>query len=74
MKLKADGKTINVSGGHLVPCATDWKGDGRKDLVLGQFSGGRISAFLNRGTDAAPELGPGTELQAGGKPIRLEAG
>lgn len=74
LKLEADGKTIDVEVGHLVPCALDWDGDGAKDLIVGQFSGGRIRLYLNQGTDAEPKLGKHTLLKAGGKEIRLDAG
>ena len=74
VKLQADGKTIDVEVGHLVPCALDWNGDGAKDLIVGQFSGGRIRLYLNHASDAEPKLGASTFLKAGGKEIRLDAG
>ena len=74
VKLEADGEVIDVEVGHLVPCALDWNGDGNKDLIVGQFSGGRIRLYLNQGTDAKPEFGASTFLKAGGKEIRLDAG
>lgn len=74
VKLAADGKVIDVDVGHLVPCSVDWNEDGRKDLIVGQFSGGRIRLYLNRGTDAEPAFTDFTYLRAGGKEIRLPAG
>ena len=74
VKLEADGKPIDVRVGHLVPCAIDWNEDGRKDLIVGQFSGGKIGLYLNQGTDPAPVLKCFTFLQAGGKEIQLPAG
>ena len=72
--LKAGGKIIDVDIGHLVPCVTDWNNDGKKDLVVGQFSGGKIRLYLNRGTDSDPEFGKFTYLNAGGKEISLPVG
>lgn len=72
--LQADGKEINIGVGHLVPVVTDWNDDGKKDLLIGQFSGGKIGLYLNTGTDAAPELKFSGNLAAGGAEISLPAG
>jgi len=74
VKLKADGGDIDVKIGHLVPAVMDWNGDGKKDLIVGQFSGGRIRVYLNRGTDKAPLLKDFSLLRAENKEIRLPAG
>ncbi len=74
VKIQANGKDIDISIGHLVPCVTDWNGDQKKDLIIGQFSRGKISLFLNQGTHEKPEFKGFAEIQAGGKPIRLDAG
>ncbi len=74
VKLEASGETINVEVGHLVPCVTDWNGDGKKDLLVGQFSGGKIRVYLNSGTDVDPTFGEFSYLEAGAKPISLAAG
>jgi len=74
VKLLANGKPIDVEIGHLVPTVMDWNGDGKKDLIVGQFSNGGIRLYLNEGTDAEPQFGAFTYLQAGGKTIKLSAG
>jgi len=74
IKLQADGKDIDVRVGHLVPTVTDWNGDGKKDLVVGQFLGGKIRVYLNNGTDKAPVLKDFSLLRAENKEIRLPAG
>ena len=74
VKLEAAGKPIDIEIGHLVPRACDWNNDGKKDLIVGQFKDGAIRLYLNVGTDAAPVFGEYSFLQAGGKPIRLDAG
>lgn len=74
VKVEADGKAIDVDVGHLVPVVIDWNEDGKKDLLVGQFSGGKIRLYLNQGTDAAPALKDFSYLQAGEKEIRLPAG
>lgn len=74
VRLKANGEIIDVNIGHLVPCVTDWNHDGKKDLVVGQFSGGKIRLYLNHGTDSTPEFKDFSYLHAGGQEIRLPAG
>jgi hypothetical protein len=73
-KVMAGDEPINGEVGHLVPCVVDWNNDGKKDLVVGQFGSGAIRLYLNGGTDAAPVFGESTMLEAGGKPIKLDAG
>lgn len=74
VKLQANGKVIDIDIGHLVPCVMDWNGDGKKDLVVGQFAGGQIRVYINNGTDKAPLFNDFKYLQAGGKEIHLPAG
>ncbi len=76
VKLKAANETIDIKVGHLVPVTTDWNGDGKKDLIIGHFTGpeGNIRLFLNEGTDASPVLSKGVPLVAAGKPIRMDGG
>jgi len=73
-RLMAGGEVIDVKVGHLVPCAVDWNNDGKKDLVVGQFSSGSIRLYLNDGTDTEPIFKDFSLLEAGFKPIRLDAG
>ena len=74
VRLEAGGKAIDVKVGHLVPCVADWNGDGAKDLIVGQFSGGKIRLYLNRGSDAEPRFEDSTLMEAGGAQISLPAG
>lgn len=74
VRLQAEGKDIEADIGHLVPCVADWNGDGKKDLVVGQFLEGRIRCFENTGADAAPVFRSSAFLKAGGSDIRLPCG
>jgi len=73
-KIEAGGQAIDVEIGHAVPSVVDWNGDGKKDLIVGQFGGGKIRLYLNQGTDSAPAFKDFTFLQAGGAEISLPAG
>ena len=51
--LLCDGVKIDV-GSYAAPLAVDWNGDGKKDLICGQFDYGRIRFYPNVGTNSAP--------------------
>jgi hypothetical protein len=74
VQIQAAGKPIAWDVGHLVPCVSDWNGDGKKDLLVGRFMGGEVRLYINQGTDEAPVFGESIPLEAGGKPIKLDAG
>ena len=62
--MKAGDKAVRVeSPGYAAPCWADVDRDGKKDLLVGQFSGGKIQVFKNMGDG---KLADGTWLQAGG--------
>jgi len=44
----------SAGSGYAIPCVTDWNGDGKKDLLVGYQSAGKIALYLNCGTDAHP--------------------
>lgn len=54
--------------GYAAPCWHDVDGDGRKDLVVGQFRDGKIKVYRNLGDG---KLAEGTWLEAGGKPAEI---
>jgi hypothetical protein len=63
--LKAGGQAVRVdSPGYACPCWADINGDGKKDLLVGQFSSGRIKVYRNEGDG---KLAAGEWLQADGK-------
>lgn len=38
------------------PCMVDWDGDGKRDLLIGEFEQGRISFLKNVNTDDEPQF------------------
>ncbi|MFO0887738.1 MAG: VCBS repeat-containing protein [Isosphaeraceae bacterium] len=64
-RLTAGGAAVRVeSPGYAAPCWADVDGDGRKDLVVGQFHQGKMRVFRNLGDG---KLAEGAWLQAEGK-------
>jgi len=43
------------AGSYSAPAVVDWNGDGKKDLVLGNFDG-EILVYINRGADESPSF------------------
>lgn len=56
---------------YSAPVACDWNGDGRKDLLVGQFYNGLISFYPNVGTDTQPVFDGFEYLTADGSLISL---
>ncbi len=73
--IEANGVAINVGyGGNASPFVVDWNGDGKQDLLLGQFDGGKVRFYENVGDDTAPVFADFVYLQADGSDISLTYG
>ena len=59
---------------YTAPTAVDWNNDGKKDLVVGQFTSGYVWAFLNTGADANPVFNGGSLILSSGSPITTSYG
>jgi hypothetical protein len=65
VRLQADGVAIRVeSPGYAAPCLADLGGNGKLDLLVGQFNKGKIQLFKGLG---GGKFSKGTWLQAEGK-------
>ncbi len=67
------GVPIDV-GYYGAPTMYDWNGDGKKDLIVGQFDYGKIRLYQNLGPDTAPDFNGFTFFQSGGQDITLPYG
>jgi hypothetical protein len=65
------GKQAGITGTASAVHAVDWDGDGRIDLLVGDI-GGNVYLLRNEGTPKAYAFGKPRQLQAGGKPLRVE--
>jgi hypothetical protein len=65
VRLKAGGVAVRVEApGYAAPCWADIDGDGKKDLLVGQFNKGKIQVFNGLG---GAKFAKGAWLQAEGK-------
>ena len=71
--VQADGVDIDV-GLIAEPFMVDWDGDGVTDLLVGQFSPGKVSFYKNTGTNQNPVFTFSNYLQADGSDISVSAG
>ncbi|MBM3314342.1 hypothetical protein FJY71_00675 [candidate division WOR-3 bacterium] len=69
-----DGSDSIDVGYYGAPQMVDWDQDGRKDLLLGQFTGGNIRFYPNVGTNSAPVFSGFSYVQASGQIIQLPYG
>ena len=51
--LICNGSRLDV-GSYAAALEVDWNGDGKKDLICGQYDYGRIRFYPNVGTNSAP--------------------
>lgn len=65
-RVEANGQPIDVEVGHAAPLFVDFDGDGLRDLLVGQFGGGKLRLYRNTGTASAPKFGAFVWFQAGG--------
>jgi hypothetical protein len=64
VRLEAGGAAVRVENpGYAAPCWADIDGDGRKDLLVGQFNQGKICVYKNLGDG---KLATGEWLKAEG--------
>ena len=73
---EAGGKPIDLADGvgHSAPLFVDWDGDGLKDLLVGQFGGGKLRIYRNTGKKEAPAFDKFEWFQAAGKDGVVETG
>jgi len=74
VRLEAAGAFIDVEIGHAAPFVVDWDGDGKLDLLVGQFGAGKLHIHRNVGVKGAPKLAASSFFEAGGKLATVPSG
>lgn len=73
-RIMAGDAPISVDVGHAAPFLYDLDGDGKRELLVGQFGEGKLRIYANAGTEAAPKYDKFTWLQAGGETAKVPTG
>ena len=70
-----DGKPLDVGReGHSAPFVGDFDGDGKRDLLVGQYYEGRLRVYRNHGDNGRPRFQDFSWFEAGGKTGRVPEG
>ena len=73
-QLQSGVTPISVDIGHAAPLYVDFDGDGKRDLLVGQFGGGRLRIYKNKGSDTDPVFDGFKYFQAGGRIAHVNFG
>ena len=65
VQIQAEGGPIDTEVGHAAPYFADLDGDGKRDLLVGQFGGGKLRVYANAGDAKKPSFGNFTWFKAG---------
>ena len=74
VRLEAAGKPIDTEVGHAAPLVVDFNGDGKNDLLVGQFGDGVLWFYKNIGTTARPQYAAGVKFKEGKPDGRVPTG
>ena len=74
IRLTADGEPIDTEIGHAAPYLYDMNGDGKRDLLVGQFGDGKLRIYTNVGSETEPRYSGLTWFETGGKVVKVPTG
>lgn len=67
-------KPLSVDVGHAAPLVCDLYGDGKRELLVGQFGNGQLRIYRNQGTVAHPTFKGFDWFRAGGQIASIPSG
>jgi hypothetical protein len=74
VRLTTGGELVDTEIGHAAPYLADFDGDSKRDLLVGQFGGGKLKIYRNIGSNENPDYEPATFFQARGETVSVPTG
>lgn len=74
VRIEAQGEPIDTDVGHAAPTVGDITGDGKNDLLVGQFGDGILWVLENEGTNQQFKLKAGSKFKDGTDDGRVPTG
>jgi len=72
--VEVGGMPLDAPGGNSAPCVHDLDGDGRFDLVVGEYEDGAVRFYRNVGAPGAPRFEAGVRLKHAQGELRVPYG
>lgn len=73
-RVEAKDGPIDVEIGHSAPWVADLNGDGRFDLLVGQFGEGKLRVYTNKGSATEPKFDAFAWFQGGSADGKVPSG
>lgn len=74
VRIEAAGEPIDTDVGHAAPYVGDFDGDGKRDLLVGQFGDGKLRIYRNVGTEKAPDYAEVSWFHTRGELVKVPTG
>ena len=72
--VEAGGVPLDAPGGNSAPCVHDLDGDGRFDLLVGEYEDGAVRSYRNVGEPGRPRFEAGVRLRHAEGELRVPYG
>lgn len=72
--VEAGGAVLDAPGGNSAPCVHDLDGDGRFDLVVGEYEDGAMRLYRNVGAPGQPRFEAGVRLKHAAGELKVPYG